>query len=78
MWEKLNKVQIQHIIAVIVIIASFGLLYLLSFKEVPARNEKLLDILIGAVIGSTLMGVMGWLYTTTKKSDSGHNSKPQS
>lgn len=70
MWDKFTKVSVQVTIAVITVVASFGLLYLLTFKEVPSRNEKLLDILIGAVIGSTLTGVMGWLYSQSK------NNKP--
>lgn len=70
MWEKLSKVQIQHIIGILVVLLSFGLLYLLALNEVPARNEKLLDILIGSVIGSTLTGVIGWLYTQSKSNKS--------
>jgi hypothetical protein len=66
MWEKLTKVSIQNFIAVLVILLSYGLLYLLVYKEVPARNEKLLDILIGAVIGATITAVIGWLYTQSK------------
>ena len=74
MWEKLNKIQIQHLIAVIVILLSFGLLFLLAFFEIPARNEKLLDILIGSVIGSTLTAVIGWLYTQSKSKSTVQNN----
>lgn len=66
MWDKLNKIQIQNIVALSVVYLSFGLLYLLALHPVPERNEKLLDILIGAVIGATITAVFGWLYTISK------------
>jgi heme/copper-type cytochrome/quinol oxidase subunit 4 len=66
MWEKLNKVSIQVIVAVVSIVASYGLLYLLIMKEVPAGNRDLLNIMIGVVCGSTVTGVIGWLYTHNK------------
>lgn len=70
MWEKLNKVSVQVIIAVMGVAASFGLLYLMSFKEVPHGNRDLVNVMIGVVVGSTMTSVMGWLFTTTK-----HNPK---
>lgn len=66
MWERINKVSIQVIIAVITVIGSFGLLYLLTFKEVPNNNRDLFNVLVGAVIGASLSAVIGWLYTTNK------------
>lgn len=71
MWERINKVSIQVIIAVLTTIGSYGLLYLLAFKEIPNGNRDLFNVLVGAVIGATLSAVIGWLYTTNK-----HNSKP--
>ena len=66
MWEKINKVSVQVIIAVISVLLSFGLLYFLVFKEVPAGNRDLFNVMIGVVIGSTITSVMGWLYTQSK------------
>lgn len=71
MWEKLNKISIQIIIAVMTTIGSYGLLYLLAFKEIPQGNRDLFNVLVGAVIGATLSAVIGWLYTTSK-----HSSQP--
>lgn len=68
MWEKLNKVKVQVIVAVIVIVACFGFLFLLAMLPVPKGNEKLIDILGGIIIGSTLTPVLGWLYTISKSS----------
>lgn len=72
MWERINKVSIQVIIAVMTVVGSYGLLYLLAFKEIPPHNRDLFNVLVGAVIGATLSAVIGWLYTTNK-----HNNKPQ-
>lgn len=72
MWEKLNKLSVQVIAAMTIIIGSFLFLFLLAWKPVPAENAKLIDILGGIIIGSTLTAVVGWLFTTTK-----HNSRQQ-
>jgi len=66
MWERLSKLPVAIIIAVIIIIASYGLLYLLSFKPIPERNHDVLISLISVVIGSCITPVIGWLYTTNK------------
>jgi ABC-type Fe3+-siderophore transport system permease subunit len=66
MWEKINKVSVQVMVAMISVCASFGLLYLLVFKEVPPGNRDLFHVLIGVVIGATLTAVVGWLYTINK------------
>jgi ACR3 family arsenite efflux pump ArsB len=68
MWEKLNKLPVQILIAVLVIILSYGLLYLLSFKEIPQVNHDVIISLISGVIGSCLTPVIGWLYTLSKGS----------
>lgn len=67
MWDKINKLSIQVIISVVVISASFGLLYLLAFKEIPGGNRDLFNVMIGAVIGSSLTAVIGWLFTQSKQ-----------
>jgi ABC-type enterochelin transport system permease subunit len=66
MWDKLNKISVQVIVAVISISASFGLLYFLVFKEVPVGNRDLFNVLVGVVCGSTVSSVTGWLYSQSK------------
>lgn len=72
MFEKISKIKVQVIISVIVVIASFIFLYILALKPIPVQNEKLIDILGGIIIGSSLTGVIGWLFTTSK-----HETKTQ-
>lgn len=74
MWEKLSKLPVQIVIAFLVIILSFGLLYLIPFKEIPERNHDVFIALISGVIGSTVTPVIGWLYTLNKNNG---NNKPQ-
>lgn len=75
MWEKLNKVSVQVIIAVLSVSCSFGLLYFLVFKEVPGGNRDLFNVLIGMVCGSSITAVMGWLYTQSKHNTPRNDSK---
>ena len=66
MWEKLNKVSVQVIVSVMVVALSFLFLFVLAVKPVPEVNAKLVDILGGMIISSSLVGVIGWLYTSAK------------
>lgn len=74
MWEKLNKLSVQVIISVIVVVGCYVFLYLLTMKPIPAENAKLIDILGGIIIGSSLTGVIGWLFTTNKQN---HREPPK-
>lgn len=66
MWERISKLPLQIVAAFLIIILSFGLLYLLPFKEIPKENHDVFVALISGVIGSCLTPVIGWLYTTSK------------
>lgn len=66
MWDKLSKLPIQIVVSILVVLLSFGLLYLLPFKEIPTNNKDVFNTLIGVVIGSSLTPVLGWLYTMSK------------
>jgi low temperature requirement protein LtrA len=71
MWEKVNKVQAQIIIGVIAVIGSFGLLYMLAFKEIPPNNKDVFNVMTSAVVSSSLTAFLGFLYTQSKT-----NQKP--
>lgn len=73
MWEKLSKLPVQIVIAFLVIMLSFGLLYLLPFVAIPKENHDVFNCLISGVIGSTVTPVIGWLYTLNK----GNGNKQQ-
>jgi hypothetical protein len=66
MWQKLSKLPVQIIAGIIIVIFSYGILYLLAFKEIPEKNHDVIIALISGVIGQCLTPVMGWLYTISK------------
>lgn len=75
MWEKLTKMPIQIVIAFLIIILSYGLLYLMSFKEIPTGNHDVVISLISGVIGSCVTPVIGWLFTTNKNQQHQNQNK---
>lgn len=76
MWERLSKLPVQIVIAFLIILLSFGLLYLIPFKEIPERNHDVFIALISGVIGSTVTPVIGWLYTLNKNNANGQKQNP--
>jgi len=41
----------KYIIAILVIVAFFVLMIFLIYKEIPERNQTLLDLVVGALVG---------------------------
>ena len=67
MWEKLNKLQVQNVAAILILITC-GIIALMSpFVELNEAAERT----IRSFYDLSLLGVIGWLFTSNK-----HN-KPQ-
>jgi hypothetical protein len=66
MWEKLNKVSVQVIVAMICIVSINGLAYLMFFKALPSQNKEIATLMIGQLQGAIIAGVFGWLYSHSK------------
>ena len=66
MWEKLNKIQVQVIVAVICVVSMNGLAFLMFFKAIPPENKDVATYMMGMLNGATVGGVFGWLYTLNK------------
>lgn len=62
MWEKLNKILIQNIIAVITIGGGLAVVIAALFVKIPLDNMQL----INKFFDVTLFGVIGWLFTQSK------------
>lgn len=62
MWEKINKVSVQVIIAVICIVTLNALGFLLFFKGLPEQNKDIATYYIGQLQGAIVTGIFGWLY----------------
>ena len=57
----------QYILGGLIIVGFFLLLYLLTGSEVPAANKDLLNLVVGALIGS-FATVVGYFYGSSKSS----------
>jgi len=62
-----TKNLFMYILGVIITVGFFLLLYFLIFQAMPAENQRLLDVTIGALIGS-FTTVVGYFYGSSKGS----------
>lgn len=70
MWEKLNKVSVQVIVAVITVVSMNAIAFLMFFKHLPVENKEVATYFLGQLTGIGA-SVFGWLFTTAK-----HNNQP--
>jgi hypothetical protein len=61
--EKINKILIQNALAMVIVACCFTLAFVATKARIPAENLTL----INKVIDMSLVGVIGWLFTQSKK-----------
>ena len=71
MWDRINKVSVQVMVAMICVVSINGLAYLMFFKGIPPENKEVVTYMMGQLQGAIIAGVFGWLYSQSK-----HNAKP--
>ena len=64
--KKISKTDIRNILAVIIVLGSFLLLYLLQVKPIPEQNHDLVLTAGGFIFGGALAGVVGFYFGATK------------
>lgn len=64
MWDRLNKVQVQNAIALLVIIGCLVIAVIGCYHEYPKESMQV----INKFFDMCLVGVIGWLFTQSKKS----------
>ena len=64
---KKGKELYMYILGGVIVLAFFVMLYLLILNTVPQANESLLNITVGALIGS-FTTVVGYFYGSSKGS----------
>jgi len=64
--KKISKTDIRNILAVIIVLGSFLLLYLLQTKPIPEQNHDLVLTAGGFIFGGALAGVIGFYFGSTK------------
>lgn len=57
----------QYGLGFVIVAGFFALLYLLIIKEVPEQNSEVLNLIIGALIGS-FTTIVGYFYGSSKGS----------
>lgn len=67
MKPKDVKDTYQYVLGALVVIGFFALLIILIKKEVPAPNKDLLNLVVGALIGS-FATVVGYFFGSSKGS----------
>lgn len=66
MWERINKLSVQVIVAMICVISMNGLCFLMFFKAIPPENKEVATYMMGMLQGAVVGGVFGWLYSVSK------------
>jgi hypothetical protein len=64
--KRLTKTDIRNSLAIIIVIGSFLLLYLLQVKPIPEQNHDLVLTAGGFIFGGALAGVIGFYFGSTK------------
>jgi hypothetical protein len=64
--ETFSKTEIANILAVIIVVGVFVLMYLLIVKEIPVGNKDIVMTAVGFVFGGALAGVTGYFYGASK------------
>jgi uncharacterized membrane protein YjfL (UPF0719 family) len=65
--ETFSKTNIAHILAVMIVLGSFVMLYLMMVKEIPKENLSTVNIAVGFIFGGALSGVVGYFYGASKQ-----------
>lgn len=64
--ELFAKTAIGNILAVIIVLGCFILMYMLIIKPIPVENKDIVLTATGFVFGGALAGVVGYFYGATK------------
>lgn len=68
LFDNIGKAEIGNILAIIIVIGVFGLLYLLCFKAIPSENSELMYMSVGQVLALGFGVVIGYFYGSSKSS----------
>lgn len=64
--KKITSKDIRNILAVIIVIGCFILLYMMQIKDIPVGNKDVVLTAVGFVFGGALAGVVGFYFGATK------------
>ena len=64
--KRLTKSDIRNSLAIMIVIGTFFLMYLLQVKPVPEENHDIVNIGVGFIFGGALAGVVGFYFGSSK------------
>ena len=65
--KEFIKEGYMYLLGAIIVVGFFFLLYLLVYQQIPVENKDILNIVVGALIGS-FTTVVGYFYGSSKSS----------
>ena len=66
LFGKITSKDIRNILAVMIVMGSFILVYLVIIKEVPERNRDIAHTSLGFILGGSMAGVVGYYFGSSK------------
>jgi len=73
--RKIGKSDIRNILAVITVVGSFIILYLMLVTAIPKDNKDTVNLALGFVLGGLVSGVAGFYFGASK--GEGETKKPE-
>lgn len=67
-----TKNLVHYVLAAVVVVGFFALLYILLFQEIPEGNRDVLNLATGALIGS-FTSIIGYYFGSSKGSADKNN-----
>lgn len=64
--RKISKSDIRNILAVIIVVGAFFMLYQMLYKPIPAENKDIVLTSVGFVLGGLVGGVSGFYFGASK------------
>lgn len=65
-FNKIGASEIRNVLAIVMTLGCFVLMYLMLIKEIPVGNKDVLNVAIGFLFGSGLTGVFGYYFGASK------------
>lgn len=65
-FNKIGASEIRNVLAIVMTLGCFVLMYLMLIKEIPIGNKDVLNVAIGFLFGSGLTGVFGYYFGASK------------
>ncbi len=67
MNRDIHSIIFMYVLGGLIVLMFFAILYLLVFNKVPESNREVLNIMLGALVGS-FSSVVGYYYGSSKGS----------